>query len=89
MQMVRQVNAAGACSELGVLVRQTRQFFVYDGPHGLQRIFKDYAHLAPCRRCRDYQPPKNDFLERAQQIAQARSQRIAEERARLGLAGKG
>jgi hypothetical protein len=35
----------------------------------LQRIFKDNAHIEPCRRCRDYQPPENDFLERVKRIA--------------------
>jgi hypothetical protein len=90
MQIVRKLNAAGKCIELGKLVRATRLFFVVDGPNPQKRIAKDNAHLEPCRRCKDYQapPPEHIFRERAKHIAAMRQQRIEEERKRLSLAGR-
>jgi hypothetical protein len=88
MKIVRKLDAAGPCHKLGKLERVTPRFFVFDPfkpEDGQTRIARENGHVEPCRRCKDYRPPQNTFLERAREIAALRQQRIAEERQRLGL----
>lgn len=58
--IVREHSSAGPCFQLGPLVRETDQFFVYRRGTKEKRIAKRAAiHTTPCRRCDDH--PESDY----------------------------
>jgi hypothetical protein len=59
MTIVRESNLAGPCIELGELIRETAQFYVFRDnfpPPNEHRIAKRKrrVHLEPCTRCEDH-----------------------------------
>lgn len=67
--IVREGRFQTPCSWLGILKRETSQFYVYEGPIHLsnescelldaRRITKSKAHLEPCENCADHPQTRN------------------------------